>query len=203
MSEKTTRINENIRSHDENGYKKATCHMPETGQFVPVTSFAGVVAAIAAVVVLVAGIIGIVVSVNDEEDDSSTRIGMHSFESVYENLEEQYENKIMSLVEIGRNAVCESYQIEGEKAEAGDVLAVYLAADTANGYGTFEVNIAWFTVDANGINLLTEIYWNMNEIGYMIEANESGSKKMLITAAAKDRETVAGEYNATDQIDVV
>ena len=170
---------------------------------VAVTSLAGVVAAIVAVVVLVAGIIGIVVSVNDEEDDGSTRIGMHSFVSVYEDLEEQYENKITSLVEIGRNAGCESYQIEGEKADAEDVLAVYLAADTTNGYGTFDADTVWFVIDANGINLLTEIYWDMNETEYFIEADENGPKKMLITAKAKDKETVAGEYNAESQLDVV
>ena len=170
---------------------------------VAVSSIASVIIAIAAVVLLIAGIIGIVVSNNNDEDDGSTRVGMHTYESVYEDLEKQYEEKITSFVEIGRNAGCESYQIEGEKAEAEDVLAVYLAADTANGYGTFDADTVWFVIDANGINLLTEIYWDMNETEYFIEADENGPKKMLITAKAKDKETVAGEYNAESQLDVV
>ena len=152
---------------------------------------------------LIAGIIGIVVSNNNDEDDGITRVGMHTYESVYEDLEKQYEEKITSFVEIGRTAGCESYQIEGEKAEAEDVLAVYLAADTANGYGTFDADTVWFVIDVNGINLLTEIYWDMNETEYFIEADENGPKKMLITAKAKDKETVASEYNAESQLDVV
>jgi hypothetical protein len=105
---------------------------------VAVSSIASVIIAIAAVVLLIAGIIGIVVSNNNDEDDGSTRVGMQTYESVYEDLEKQYEEKITSFVDIGRNAGCESYQIEGKKADAEDVLAVYLAADTANGYGTFD-----------------------------------------------------------------
>ena len=80
---------------------------------------------------------------------------------------------------------------------------MYLAADTANGYGTFDADTLWFVIDANGINLLTEIYWDMNETEYTIESDESGPKKMKITATAKDKETAAGEYNAESQMDVV
>ena len=165
---------------------------------VAVTSLAGVVAAIVAVVVLVAGIIGIVVSVNDEEDDGSTRIGLHSFETVYEDLESQYESKITGLVNMGAEAGYENYEIKGGKASAEDIMAVYLAVDTKNGYGTFEANSIWFSLDANGINLLTEIYWKFNEVSYAVEGEDS--KSMVITATAKDKEAVAEEYGVKDEL---
>ncbi|MBO6239497.1 MAG: hypothetical protein J6O61_01440 [Butyrivibrio sp.] len=170
---------------------------------VAVSSIAGIIIAIVVVVVLIATVVSMVASDTNGDDSEVGRIGMYSYESVYSDLEKQYENKIISLVDIGRNAGCESYQIEGEKADAEDVLAVYLAADTANGYGTFDADTLWFVIDANGINLLTEIYWRMNEIEYSIEADESVPKKMLIKATAKDREIAAGEYNAENQLESV
>lgn len=165
---------------------------------IAVSSLAGVIAAVVAVVVFVAAIVGIVVSTNEDEDDGSTRVGMHSFWSVYEDLETQYANKITGLVNMGAGAGYESYEIKGEKAAAEDIVAVYLAVDTVNEYGTFEASGAWFTLDANGINLLTEIYWKFNEVSYTVEGEDT--KNMVITAVAKDKQTVAEEYGVKDEL---
>ncbi len=95
---------------------------------------------------------------------------------------------------MGRNAGCESYSIEGNKADTADVVAIYLAVDMVNDYNTFEANMFCFDIDANGINLLTEIYWKINEITYRIEADENGPVKLNITAEAKKKEELAREY---------
>ena len=99
---------------------------------------------------------------------------------------------------MGSEAGYEYYEIKGGKASAEDIMAVYLAVDTKNGYGTFEANGIWFSIDANGINLLTEIYWKFNEVSYAVEGADS--KNIVITATAKDKQTVAAEYDAADAI---
>ena len=131
-----------------------------------VSSLAGIIIAIVVTVVLITAIIGTVVFNNGEDDDGSTRVGMYTFETAYESLEKEYEERIASLVDMGKNAGCRSYIIEGEKAAAEDIVSVYLAVDGAGDYDTFNASAMYFMLDANGINLLSEVYWKFNEINY-------------------------------------